>query len=191
MLGAKRRKTVDLDALSVVRSARDLKLDFGKVVPARIREWLEVVAKSRNTSPEFVLLSALPATATLMGPASAVKVRQTYQEPLNLFSIVLSPPGSGKSQAFDITITSPFGKLDDPPPQIVVGDHTKSGLLRHLADNNGIALLGSDELSTFLDFLCTKKKDALEERTFLNNLYDRRMEMGTYTYEYGNVKLEI
>jgi hypothetical protein len=126
-----------------------------------------------------------------MGPASALKVHQTYQEPMNLFSIALSPPGSGKSQAFDITITSPFGELDDPQPQIVVGDHTKSGLLRHLADNNGIALLGSDELSTFLDYLCTKKKDALEERTFLNNLYDRRMEMGTYTYEYGNVKLEI
>lgn len=191
MLGAKRRISSDISPIQVVRMAREVKLDFDKVAPPRVGEWLKVVAKSRNTAPEFLLLSAIPAAATLMGPSSTVKVRSTYSEPVNIYGIVLSPPGAGKSQAFDLAVTSPFAMLDDPAPTIVVGDHTRSGLARHLANNNGIALLAGDEFSTFFDNLCSKKKDGLEERAFLNTLYDRREDMGKYTYEYGNTRLEI
>ncbi|KXJ05077.1 hypothetical protein AC249_AIPGENE6544, partial [Exaiptasia diaphana] len=126
-----------------------------------------------------------------MGPASTFKVRSTYSEPINLYSIILSPPGSGKSQAFDLTVASPLALLDDPPPSIVVCDHTKSGLTRHLANNHGVAIIGSDELSTFIEGLCQKKKEDVQERAFLNKLYDRRGDMGSYFYEYGNCTLEI
>ncbi|KXJ08785.1 hypothetical protein AC249_AIPGENE26637 [Exaiptasia diaphana] len=190
MLGGKRLK-MDFSAKEVVRRAMDIKLEMSRVCPPNVYSWLKVVAKSRNTMPEFVLLSAILTTAALMGPASTVKVRSTYSEPINLYSIILSPPGSGKSQAFDLTVTSPLALLDDPPPSIVVGDHTKSGLTRHLANNHGVAIIGSDELSTFIEGLCQKKKEDVQERAFLYKLYDRRGDMGSYFYEYGNCTLEI
>ena len=74
-------------------SARAKKLEMAKTVPSNIIQWLDVVAKSRNTPPEFLFLSGIPAAACIMGPKSAVAVRTTYSEPLNLFGIVLSAPG--------------------------------------------------------------------------------------------------
>lgn len=193
MLGAKRRRTNDIRPLSneVVMAARGSKLDLAKTVPPNISQWIEVLAKSRDTTPEFVLLSAFPAAATLMGPSSVVKVRATYTEPINLFGLVLALPGAGKSQAFELTVTSPFNMLDNPPPKIVVGDHTRSGLARHLVDNDGMALIASDELCAFLDNFSLKKRDSQDERAFLNKVYDRKHGTGTYTYEYGNSRLEI
>lgn len=104
MLGSKHPKSDVVAASKDVQNARAIPLDLEEVMPENIREWMSVVSKSINTSTEFVLLSCLPATAVLMGPSSVVKVQSTYSEPINIYSIVLSPPGAGKSQTFDLTV---------------------------------------------------------------------------------------
>ena len=94
------------DVSKVVHDAQAICFPWAEAVPSEISNWFETYGKAYNTAPEYVFIGALATTAAIMGPRSFIKIRDTYREPTNLYVICVGYPGSGKSQAFRMTVTS-------------------------------------------------------------------------------------
>ena len=129
----------------VIKEARSVSFPWDSISPA-IKTWLEAMAGSVNTQPEFLLLAALSATSCLMGPDCVFHVRDRHQEPCNVFTICLCEPGTGKAQAYKIAIKDP---LDGLPIEILVHDYTSKGLFEHLKSREGRALVCHAEMTSF------------------------------------------
>lgn len=52
----------------IVKTGREIQLEIKEVMPPQIYEWFEVIAKSLNTSPEFLMLSTIPTTGRASQP---------------------------------------------------------------------------------------------------------------------------
>jgi hypothetical protein len=115
------------------------------------------MAGSVNTQPEFLLLGSLTVTSCLMGPNCVFKVRERHQEPCNIYTVCLCEPGTGKTQAYKITIESPLKGLST---KILVHDYTMKGLFEHLG-SRGRALICHAEMTSFFENLMKNKQTAL------------------------------
>ena len=161
------------DVSKVVLDAQSVSFPWNDAVPKKIHTWFETYAKSHNTAPEYVLIGALVTTAAIMGPKSFVKVRQTYQEPTNLYAICVGFPGSGKSQAYRMTVSEPLLALEPPFSNMLVDDYTKRGLFKHLQRHDGRALLAHEEMGAFFDLVQKRQLEGNAERQLYCRLYDR------------------
>lgn len=157
---------------SIVLEAQAIPFPWADAVPKQIHQWLEMYAKSHNTAPEYIFVGALVTTAAIMGPKSCVRVRETYQEPTNLFSISVGFPGSGKSQAYGMTVREPLQSLESPMSTMLVDDYTKKGLFRHLQSHDGRALLAHEEMGAFFDQVQKRQLEGNAERQLYCRLYD-------------------
>ena len=84
-----------------------------EIVPVAAKEWLEKVATSHGTSREMLLLSALTSTSALIGK-STLQVFSTYGEKGNLFTVVITPSGSGKTPACHLGCIDPIVEHLEP-----------------------------------------------------------------------------
>ena len=156
----------------IVSDAQSILFPWTEAVPEKIRNWYEAFAKSHNTAPEYVFVGALVTTAVVMGPKSFVKVRESYKEPTNIYAICVGFPGSGKSQAYRMTVREPIESLASPLSTILVDDYTKKGLFRHLQNHSGRALLAHEEMGAFFDLLQKRQLEGNAERQLYCRLYD-------------------
>ena len=102
------RTTYDLEA-----KLADVSLPFEEIVPAAVKDWLNVLARSHGTTREVVLLSVLTSTSALIGKSSP-QVFSTYKEGGNLFVVVVSPSGSGKTPACHLGCIDPIVEHIEP-----------------------------------------------------------------------------
>ena len=156
----------------IVTDAQDVPFPWNEAIPEKIRDWFEVFGKSHNTAPEYVFVGALVTAAAIMGPKCFVRVRETYQEPTNLFAICIGFPGSGKSQAYNMTVRQPLQSLISPLSTMLVDDYTKKGLFRHLQNHDGRALLAHEEMGAFFDLIQKRQLEGNAERQLYCRLYD-------------------
>ncbi|XP_028418679.1 uncharacterized protein LOC114544164 [Dendronephthya gigantea] len=156
---------------NAIKMARAIKFPL-EVFPEPITEWLMALAFSVNTRPEFILIAAISVVSTLMGPKTKLKIRNRYREPCNLFTVCLSEPGAGKSQAFEIAVESPIRALKEPAHSMVIHDFTRKGLFQHLVSHDGRALLAHSEMSSFYEFILKKQQEGSGERQLFCRLYD-------------------
>lgn len=129
-------------------------------------EWLNVYARANNTSREILLASIFPTVACLMG-ATNIKVDcKLRHEHVNLFMLCLSPPGSGKSPAFQNGCSQPvrLHVEDQASTTLFVDEFTEAGLFRRLQSSMGHkAIVGKEEVSQFLEqILGVKEKSRLD-----------------------------
>ena len=110
----------------------DVSLPFEEIVPAAVKDWLNVLARSHGTTREMLLLSALTSTSALIGKSS-VQVFSTYEEGGNLFVVVVSPSGSGKTPACHLGCIDPIVEHIEPKIEksIVIDDASSNGLFNH------------------------------------------------------------
>ena len=99
------------DARSILRAAQEVSFPWTESMPEEISKWFNIISKAHNTLPEFMFVTALSATACLMGPDSMISVRDTYSEPTNIFTVCMGPPGCGKSQAFRLAVLDPLSNI--------------------------------------------------------------------------------
>ena len=85
----------------------DVSQPFKETVPAAVKDWLNVLARSHGTTREMVLLSVLTSTSALIGKSS-LQVFSTHEEVGNLFVVVVSPSGSGKTPACHLGCIDPI-----------------------------------------------------------------------------------
>ena len=156
----------------IVLEAQSIPFPWVDAVPEAIHKWFEAFGKSHNTAPEYAFIGALVSTAAIMGPKCFVKVRETYQEPTNLFAICIGFPGSGKSQAYRMMVQDPLQALPGPLSSMLVDDYTKKGLFRHLQSHEGRAFLAHEELGAFFDLVQKRQLEGNAERQLYCQLYD-------------------
>ena len=93
----------------------DVSLPFEEIVPAAVKDWLNVLARSHGTTREVVLFSVLTSTSALIGKSS-LQVSSTYKEGGggNLFVVVVSRSGSGKTPACHLGCIDPIVEHIEP-----------------------------------------------------------------------------
>ena len=104
------RTTYDLEA-----KLADVSLPFEEIVPAAVKDWLNVLARSHGTTREVVLFSVLTSASALIGKSS-LQVSSTYKEGGggNHFVVVVSPSGSGKTPACHLGCIDPIVEHIEP-----------------------------------------------------------------------------
>lgn len=122
-------------------------------LPANVVSTIEILSYSANTSPDFVFLALLTATATTMGPSTTVQCLD-YEEPVNVFTMCIGYPGSGKTQALKIAIESPINRiLASWNSGVILDDFTREGFRKLLQAKDGRVLIASDEIAGFFSSL--------------------------------------
>ena len=104
----------DQKALDIIHTAQGIPFPWKEAVPEEISDWFHTLAKSHNTAPEFLFCGCLTTVATLMGPLSSVKVRETYSERTNLYLVCVAEPGVGKTQAIRLSVLDPLSAIGPP-----------------------------------------------------------------------------
>lgn len=170
---AKRYKSTRLiDAPKIMKDITNIPFPWVEAVPPQIKDWYEAFGKSHNTAPEYLFVGSIVTCAALMGPLTCVQVRETYQEPTNIFAICVGYPGSGKSQAFRMTTRDPLQKMSHKISTILVDDYTKRGLFKHLQCHSGRALIAHEEMGAFFDLVQKRQLEGCAERQLYCRLYD-------------------
>ena len=147
----------------IIRNARSKDFPLSQFLKDLV-QWFEVMAYSVNTKPEFVLVAAMSVVSTLMGPKTKLSIRPTYREPCNLFTVCLSEPGAGKSQAFELAVERPLRNLKNSMAQsVVVNDFTRKGLFQRLVAKDGRALIAHSEMSSFYELILKKQLEGSGE----------------------------
>lgn len=152
----------------IIKEARSIPFPWD-AIPDPVRPWIEAMAGSINTQPEFLLLGALTVTSCLMGPDCVFEVRQRHQEPCNIFTACLCEPGTGKTQAYKVAIEAPIQSL---PTKVLVHDYTSKGLFEHLKTRGGRALLCHAEMTSFFENLLKRQTEGNGERQMFCRFHD-------------------
>ena len=165
----------DAQRVRSIRKAREIPFPMESFPPI-FQEWIKALSFSVNTRPEFTLIGAISVVSTLMGPNTKLRIRNRYAEPCNLFTVCLSEPGAGKSQAFEICVEVSLRQLAEPAKSVVVHDFTRKGLFQHLVAHQGRALLAHSEMSSFYELILKKQQEGSGERQLFCRLYDGNSE---------------
>ena len=99
-------------------------------------------------------------------------VRKRYEEPCSIFCVCLCESGTGKSQAYSLTIEEPCKKLPEPARSMILNEYTRKGLFDHLQAHQGRALIAHAEMTAFYESVLQKQRDCGGERQLLCRLYD-------------------
>lgn len=82
-----------------------------EALPSPIDEYVQAVAKNTQTAPEMGGIIALGVLATCLQDKYFVRVSGNYTEPLNLFVVIIAPPGERKSAVMHL-ITGVLAKFE-------------------------------------------------------------------------------
>ena len=171
----RRVSDISLVASRVRKLSCDMPLPWDKIAPQPVADWLDIYAQANNTFRGILLASILRTVACLMRP-TAIKVDcKMRQEQLNLFMVCLSPPGSGKSPAFQ-NGCSQLIRLhaeEQSKNPIFVDEFTEDGLFRQLqTSSSNKAIIGKEEVSQFFERLLGVKEKFKLDVEWLIQLYD-------------------
>ena len=109
------------------------------------------MARSRRAQPEFLAGPLLAMTSVLIGPRSVIQATEFFKEPSNIFTLTLCDTGAAKSAAYKIAVDDPMTELNAEIGGLAVQDYTRKGLMQHLVQHGGRAIIVYPEMSEFLD----------------------------------------
>ena len=182
----KRSKMSEELILSVAKEASDIAIPWADVAPPFFVEWIEEFSCAHNVVKEMMFMAMLPSIAALLGARSSVKpsLQEPYSENFSLFSLCISPPSSGKSQAFKHGAKIPLSHVEkvNEGTCILLDKFTDAGLLQHLLKHEGLAAIIKDEMYDTIRAVITEK-----EVGTLCRLYDG----DSLTSNLGNSSLRV
>ena len=120
-----------------------------------------------------MLPGILSAVSGLMAPKTRLKMSEIEEEPVNLFMIVLAPPGAGKSAALRAGIENPIVSLEasiDMP--IFVEDFTRSGVFLHLKGTEGMGVFAKDEVHVVMEKMVSNGQNKEIDKDLLIKFFD-------------------
>ena len=129
-----------------------VKMDTQKSFPKPIDEWITVEKKKLGVPYSYLAYPLLTSASYCLG-VSRVKLAESYQEPVILYSLVSGRSGTNKSSCVSLfrNIINKIETNDRDDQQHIFDSGTIEGLMTTLHENNGSVLCAVDEFSTFLD----------------------------------------
>ena len=125
-----------------------MQLDYSELFTDEVYSFLENMAKSIGSSIGYLLPSILTSTAFALGSHGAQLMVGTHLQPINLFTIFIGHPGTGKSPAIE-KIINLLRENTEISREILISRSTSSGLVKLLA-KHGKAFVCSPEIYDFL-----------------------------------------
>ena len=157
----------------IVQELHSLELPWDDVLPREITEWLDIFSSAHNVVKEIMLPGILTALSGLMAPKTKLEMSAIELEPVNLFTIVLAPPGSGKSAALQAGVNGPILALEehcDTP--VLIEDFSKHGVFLHLKETEGVGVFARDEVHVFVESLLSSSKNKELDQDLLIKFFD-------------------
>jgi len=101
--------------LNVVKNASENEMPWADVAPPFFVQWIEEFSYIHNVVKEMMFMAMLPSIAALIGSHCFVKssLEDPYSKNFSLFILCISPPSSGKSQAFKYGVKIPLSHLEN------------------------------------------------------------------------------
>ena len=151
---------------------------------------VECMARSRRAQPEFLVGPLMAMTSILIGPRTVIQATKLFREPANIFTLNLCDTGAAKSAAYKIAVDDPLKELNAEIGGLAVQDYTRKGLMHHLVEHGGRAIIEYPEMSEFLDLVLKKQNDLSGERQLYCKLFDGSKGTDTRIGKEGN-RVEI
>ena len=100
------RSTMSMD---IVKELHPMELPRYEVLPGHLLGWLDVCSSANIVVKEIMFPAILTVVSGLMAPKTRLQKSAIFEdEPINLFTIVLAMPGTGKSAALHAEIKNPI-----------------------------------------------------------------------------------
>ena len=145
---------------------------FETLFPAEVWSFILNTSHSISTNPGYVSSTLITTTAFMAGTATTLKTA-TQEMPLNIYSIFVGPPTTGKSQAIKECAISPMASVtaeaDSANP--VIQKCTSSGLIKTVADNNRGFLLSAEIYDVLFKLLKSDEENATGDVQALCQLF--------------------
>ena len=145
---------------------------FEQIFPAAVWNFILNKSHSMSTNPGCVSTSLITTTAFITGSTSTLTTA-TQEMPLNIYSIFVGPPTTGKSQAIKECAISPLSSVteetDSKSPAIQ--KCTSSGLIKFVADNNRAFLVSGEIYDVLFKLLKSDEENATGDVQVLCQLF--------------------
>ena len=159
--------------MDIVRELHAIELPWDEVLPMFLVQWLDVFAKAHNVVKEIMLPAILTAVSGLIAPKTRLRMSAIEEEPVNLFTIVLAPPGAGKSAALHAAVENPIiGLEESTETPILVEDFTRNGVFNHLKSTDGLGVFAKDEVHVIISSMVGKGAGKDMDKDLLIKFFD-------------------
>lgn len=159
--------------MDITKELHSIEIEWEEILPQSLVEWLDVFSGAHNVVKEIMFPGILSAVSGLMAPKTKLKMSEIEEEPVNLFAIVLAPPGAGKTAALRAGIENPIVNLEasiDMP--ILVEDFTRSGVFLHLKTTEGMGVFAKDEVHVVMENMVGSSKNKEIDKDLLIKFFD-------------------
>ena len=157
---------------------------FGQLFPVAVWNFILNKSHSISTNPGYVSSSLITTTAFIAGSTSTLTTA-TQEMPLNIYSIFVGPPTTGKSQAIKECAISPLSSVTEETDSTspVIQKCTSSGLIKTVADNNKAFLLSGEIYDVLFKLLKSDEENATGDVQALCQLFSGEEALFRYATE--------
>ena len=133
------------------RRVSGIHYNYDQLFPETVFQFLEAKAKSVGSSIGYLVPSLMTATSFLLGNTDAHFLNGNHIQPLNLYTMSVGHPGTGKSPAIE-TVLAALRDIDTISKETLVSATTSSGLVKTIS-KQGKAFVVSREIFDVLNKL--------------------------------------
>ena len=148
---------------------------FKKLFLSYVWNFIDNKSYSLSTNPGYISTSLITTTSFIAGSASTL-VTGTQEMPLNIYSIFVGPPTTGKSQAIKECVVSPMVAVvresDSPSP--VIQKCASSGLIRQSQTTKRVSSCPVRYTMCYLNYWSLTKRMPLETCKFCVSYFQQR-----------------
>ena len=160
---------------------------FANVFPEEVWTFIQRKAESLSTNAGYVTTTLLTTTAYVAGMTTTL-ISGAQEMPLNLFTVFVGPPTTGKSQAIKECAVNPMTAvtMENDSSNSVINKCTSSGLVKTIATNQKGYLLSPEIYDVLFKLLKSDEENATGDVQVLCQLFSG--EATSYTYATENVR---
>ena len=123
----------------------DVPFGFNEIFSEEIATFLRHKAVSLNSSIGYLTPALLTTTAFLSAKNGCTVETITHEQPMNIYTVFVGYPGTGKSSAIQHGCLEPMTELlADENSRILVDRTTSSGLVKHITTKESAFLVSSE-----------------------------------------------
>jgi len=160
---------------------------FEHIFQPQVWEFIQRKANSLSTNAGYVGTSLIATTAFVAGMETTV-IYGSHEMPLNLFSIFVGPPTTGKSQALKECAASPISAVcrEIDLNNIVINKCTSAGLVKTISQNEKAFLLSAEIYDVIFKLLRSDEENATGDVQIMCQLFSG--EKTSYRYATENTR---
>lgn len=145
---------------------------FQTLFPDDVWSFIQKKADSLSTNAGYVA-TCLLTTTSFVGGLGATLTNGSQEMPLNLYSIFVGPPTTGKSQALKECAASPMSAVarEQDSSSYIINNCTSSGLIKAIAQNENGYLLSAEIYDVLFKLLKSDEENATGDVQVLCQLF--------------------